>query len=167
MDEKRSNMTAWAAGIIVGMVLIIAAASKLILGQGDLSAIPAFIPVWFLTALPYIELSVGVMLLIGLAVKFNAYISALLILGFAVTNIVMLAGGAEGCASCFGGGIIITPVFTLLLDVLMALMVLCIFYCLKKDSFFNILPWYLVDFDDGKYQSGHTQYLRRLGKGAR
>jgi len=138
LSEKRANMIAWIAAIPVGMILIIAGMGKLIFGQGEVEYTTPFL----FNVLPYIEISLGAFLIFGVAIKLAAITSALLIIGFAIANIALLVQGAEGCASCFGAGVIVAPALTLTLDGLMAILVAIIFYCLRGRDF-NLMPWYL------------------------
>jgi hypothetical protein len=119
--------------ILLGMTFIVAAAGKLMAGTSafDLFAFPAFVPpalgkaIYY--SLPYIELVVGGLLVIGLAVKFAAGISFLLIIGFITSNALLITQGAESCANCFGLAGSFTPTASLLLDGVMALMVAVVF----------------------------------------
>lgn len=159
-------MLAWAAGIPLAMILIIAGVGKLVFGHGDITASQlAFIPPQFTALLPYIEITVGIMLIIGFAMKSSALIAGLLVTGYIVTNIIMLTMGIDECVTCFGEAVTLTPTLSLTLDVLMGILVATIFYC-HRGKFADTKPWYLKSWDKQPVTQQQL-YLQRLKRGMR
>lgn len=141
----------WLGGmamILLGMTFIVAAMGKLLAGSTAFSlfAFPSFVPESLGKAiylsLPYIELVVGGLLVLGFAVKFAVSLSTLLIIGFAISNILLINLGVANCASCFGVAGSFTPTASLFLDGIMALLVMVILFC-YRGNFFNRTPWFL------------------------
>ena len=134
--------------ILLGMTFIVAGTGKLISGSTAFSlyAFPSFVPPALAEAiylsLPYIELVAGTLLILGFAVKFAASLSVLLILGFAVSNILLINHGMAECASCFGVAGSLTPTASLFLDGMMAAMAIVVFLC-HRGGFLNKTFWFL------------------------
>ena len=145
------------ASITLGLIFIVAGVGKL-LHQPEAVRI-FFIPLPdFLTAtltkavfnwLPYIELTVGLLLIIGVAPKLVATLSSVLIAGFIAHNGLLISYGlwAEPC-DCFGKLKIVpytglSIIGSLYLDIVMLALVLIILFW-HQSRFFNIYPWFLV-----------------------
>lgn len=134
--------------IFLGMIFVVAGFGKLVSGVAafDTNAFPSFLPVYITESiyvmLPYIEIGVGSLLIAGVLVKFAIILSSGLIIGFAITNILLIISGAEECASCFGLEGSFTPTATLVIDGIMALLVLAVLLC-YRGSFFSIKPWFI------------------------
>jgi len=155
------------ASITLGLIFIVAGVGKLLhqpeavsklLHQPEAVRI-FFIPLPdFLTAtltkavfnwLPYIELMVGLLLIIGVAARFVATLSSVLIAGFIAHNGLLISYGlwAEPC-DCFGKLKILpytglSIIGALCLDIVMLALVLIILFW-HQSSFFNIYPWFLA-----------------------
>lgn len=128
------------AAVPLGMILLVAGVGKLVLGQlVELTL--------FTNVIAAIEVCTGLLLLLGVMVRFAALVSALLIVGFGISNVAMIATGAVSCESCFGVLGEMAPAAALILDGIMAMLVVIIFSCYRGD-FFNLKPWY---FDKGAY----------------
>ncbi len=135
------------ASIFLGMTFIVAAIGKLMEGTTtfDLFAFPPFVPPVLaeaiFTSLPYLELLVGIPLIIGIAVKFVASLSSLLIIGYAVSNILLINLGVEDCSTCFGVAGSLSPTTSLIFDGVLAILVIdtLLFY---RGKYFNKRPWY-------------------------
>lgn len=133
--------------IFLGVTFIVAGVGKLLAGSSSFE--PFVLPVVLsqsfgeviYSGLPYMEIIVGGLLIFGVAIRFVASLSALLILCFTASNLwrISLGVGAEPCGGCFGvvGGL--TAISALAMNGIMALMVVVIFVC-YKGSFFNIYP---------------------------
>lgn len=141
----------WLGGmamILLGMTFIVAAMGKLMAGSTAFSlfAFPSFVPESLGKAiyisLPYLELMIGGLLVLGVAIKFAVSLSTLLIIGFAVSNILLINLGVSECASCFGIAGSLTPIASLFLDGFMTILVLVTLFC-YRGSFFNRTPWFL------------------------
>ncbi len=145
------------ASITLGLIFIVAGVGKL-LHQPEAVRI-FFIPLPdFLTAtltkavfswLPYIEFTVGLLLIIGVAPKLVATLSSMLIAGFIAHNALLISYGlwAEPC-DCFGKLKIVpytelSIIGSLYLDIVMLALVLIILFW-HRGSFFNIYPWFLA-----------------------
>ena len=133
--------------ILLGMTFIVAGTGKLMSGSTAFSlyAFPAFVPPVMAEAiyssLPYIELMVGSLLILGFAVKFAASISGLLVIGFAVSNILLINHGMAECASCFGVAGSLSPIASLFLDGIMAVLSVVVYLCCRG-GFLNRAFWY-------------------------
>jgi len=153
--EKRRYWLGGLAMILLGMTFIVAAMGKLVSGSTafNLFAFPSFVPQVLAEAiyisLPYIEFVVGGLLILGIAVKFTVSLSALLIIGFAVSNILLINLGIEDCASCFGVMGSLAPTAALFLDGIMAALAMFVFFC-YRGSFFNKTPWILETVHKGR-----------------
>ena len=145
------------AGIILGLIFVIAGLGKLLSQAESFKTIfnpfPDFLAPIFAevvsTWIPYIELIVGLLLVIGIAAKLAAAFSSVLIAGFIANNSWMLNQGLgyEPCG-CFGIVERITQaelstVGALYLDIAMLALVLIILFCYQS-NFLNIYPWLLA-----------------------
>jgi uncharacterized membrane protein YphA (DoxX/SURF4 family) len=145
------------AGLILGLIFIVAGVGKL-LHQPDTVRI-FFIPLpYFLTQamakavlnwLPVIELTIGFLLVIGIAPKLVATFSSVLIIGFITHNSVLISRGYwfSPC-DCFGRLKVLpyTELFvlgSLFLDIAMLALILMILFWYRSD-FFKIYPWFLA-----------------------
>jgi uncharacterized membrane protein YphA (DoxX/SURF4 family) len=145
------------AGLILGLIFIVAGLGKL-LHQPDTVRI-FFIPLpYFLTQamakavlnwLPVIELTIGFLLVVGIAPKLVATFSTVLIIGF-ITHSSLLIGrglGSEPC-DCFGKRKIVpytelSVIGSLYFDIVMLVLVFIILFWYKS-NFLNIRPWFLA-----------------------
>jgi len=148
LTEKSSYWLGGIAAMLLGIIFIVAATGKLMLGSTafDLFALPSFVPVTLAKAIymviPYIELMVGSLLVTGVAVRFAINLSAILIICFAISNMIQIYLGVGECASCFGLLGSITPTIALIFDGIMAVLVMALSYCYRGKSF-NLTPWFL------------------------
>lgn len=133
------------AAIPLGMVFIVAGIGKLLLGY-DAYTSSSFVfqgLVRVITIpLAYVELTIGSLLILGVAIRFVASLSIPLISGFAVFNISLIILGEEACASCFGAIGSFAPTYALILDGLMAMLVAIIIFG-YPGKVLDIKPWYL------------------------
>jgi len=152
------------ASLILGLIFIVAGLGKL-LHQPDTVRI-FFIPLpYFLTQamakavlnwLPVIELTIGFLLIIGIAPKLVATFSSVLIIGFIAHGSLLIRRGlgSEPC-DCFGKMKIVpytelSNIGSLGLDVFMLALVIIILLWYRS-NFFNIYPWFLTkDETEGK-----------------
>ena len=146
------------ASIILGLIFVAAGLGKLLDQGGALRfkvfftpyidlLTPAFAKAVF-TWLPWIELIVGLLLIIGIVTKLTAAFSSVLIAGFIANNSWLLSHGLgyEPC-DCFGmleriTTAALSTVGALYLDVVMLALVLIILLC-YQGNFFDIYPWFL------------------------
>ena len=153
------------SSIILGLIFVAAGVGKLLDQGGALRfkvfftpfidlLTPAFIKTLFIW-LPWIELIIGLLLIIGIAAKLMAVFSSALIVGFIANNSWLLSRGLgyEPC-DCFGILEIITQaklstVGSLYLDIVMLALALVILFCCQS-NFLNIYPWLLTRGRIGK-----------------
>lgn len=144
--------------IFLGMIFTVAGVGKLLAGSKAFEPFvsPGFLPQSFVEViyigLPYLEIIIGLLLILGILVKFSTSLASLLIIGFIASNIltIYLGGGAEPCGGCFGllGGL--TAISALAMDGIMAVMVAVILVC-YRGNFFDISPWFLGERRRPKY----------------
>jgi uncharacterized membrane protein YphA (DoxX/SURF4 family) len=98
------------ARLIVGGVLLVAGALKVIDLQSSVAAVRAYeiVPAWLDRpigwVLPFLELGLGLLLLLGLFTRTVALVSGLLIVVFTVAVIWAAVRGLSIDCGCFGGG---------------------------------------------------------------
>jgi len=144
------------ASIILGMIFLVSGTGKLFL-QAELfeTNFPGFLDFLSLDqtrllfyGLPYAEIVIGALLIVGFATKIVAAFSGLLIAGFVASNVWFITHGMgfEPCG-CLG---IFNRLFqsqlstqqSLFLDIAMLALILIIFLCYQR-SFISIRPWFL------------------------
>jgi len=144
------------ASIILGIIFFISGIGKLLV-EAELfeTYYPAFLD--FLTlnqvrllfyGLPYVELAIGLLLIVGFATKLIAALTSLLIAGFIASNVWFITHGMgfEPCG-CLG---IFDRLFqnrlstqqSLYIDIAMLALILITLLCYQR-SFTSILPWFL------------------------
>ena len=139
---------------IPGADFIAAGMGKLLLQSevAELYIFPDFVPPTFAEAvynwIPRVELIIGILLILGIAAKFVASLSSLLIAGFISNNslLLKLGLGSNPCG-CFGEAEIIAQerlsvIGALYLDGVMVFLVMLILFCYRR-SFFNFYPWFI------------------------
>ncbi len=146
------------AGIILGLIFIASGVGKIQEPTGFLMTLQNtpylsakhIIPLaqW----LPWIELSLGILLVAGISARFMSGVSLALVTGFIFQNtwLISRGQGANNC-DCFGGiGNILAPGSQLSLsanhaldlDIVMMALILIILLC-YPGQFFNSQPWFL------------------------
>ena len=150
MSEKGKYWITVLAIIFLGVTFLVAGVGKVLAGFKGFEpfVFPAFLPQSFIEfsyfGLSYLEIMVGGLLILGIAIRFAASLSAFLVACFIASNILMIyqGGGFEPCSGCFGivGGL--TAIAALAMDGVMATMAVVILIC-YQGSFFNISPWFL------------------------
>ncbi|MFQ6122219.1 MAG: MauE/DoxX family redox-associated membrane protein [Dehalococcoidales bacterium] len=141
----------WAC-LFLGLIFVAAGLGKALHRAEAFMFFPDFLPpalakvifVW----LPAIELTVGLLLITGIAAKFVATFSLMPIAGFMANNSLLLSLGLgyEPC-ECFGIAETLTQaklsiIGALYLDIVMLALVLVILFCYQR-NFFNIYPWFI------------------------
>jgi len=128
------------ARLTLGGVLIVAGALKVGNLQKSAMSVRAYemLPIWlanfFGYALPWVEIGIGALLIIGVAVKIMGSLGALIMFGFIIAIAQAWARGLSIDCGCFGGGGTIDPedtkyLSTILRDIgLLALGVFLYFY---------------------------------------
>ena len=103
------------ARLILGGVLIAAGALKVGNLQKSAMAVRAYemLPVWMANllgyALPWIEIGIGLLLVLGALVKINGLLGALIMLAFIIAIAQAWARGLSIDCGCFGGGGAVDP----------------------------------------------------------
>jgi len=101
--------------LILGGVLIVAGALKIGNLQKSAMSVRAYemLPIWlanfFGYALPWIEIGIGALLILGVAVRIMGALGALIMLGFIIAIAQAWARGLSIDCGCFGGGGTIDP----------------------------------------------------------
>jgi uncharacterized membrane protein YphA (DoxX/SURF4 family) len=97
------NVVGTIAGVVVGLVFVVAGASKLAAGDRwpaqarDLGA-----PGWVATLLPWVELVVGALLVVQLLVPWPAVAAMVMLLGFSILLALRMRDADRPSCACFG-----------------------------------------------------------------
>ncbi len=114
-NDKYQPIITLIARLILGSVLLAAGALKAFKPSEAASAVAAYkiLPTNFAHivgyAMPWLELAVGVLLLIGLSARFAAVVASIVMLVFVAAIISVWARGLLIDCGCFGGGGAIDP----------------------------------------------------------
>ena len=145
------------AGIILGIIFVAAGFGKLLTEVEGFTMIfnpfPGFLASAFADAifiwLPYLEIVIGLLLILGILPKLMAVLSAVLIAGFITNKVWLLSQGLgyEPC-TCFGIidrilGVELSTSDSLYLDVIMLALVLIVVFW-HRSNFFNIYPQFFA-----------------------
>jgi len=101
--------------LILGGVLIVAGALKIGNLQKSAMSVRAYemLPIWlanfFGYALPWVEIGIGALLILGVAVRIMGALGALIMLGFIIAIAQAWVRGLSIDCGCFGGGGTIDP----------------------------------------------------------
>jgi len=111
----------------------------------DAFLFPSFLPetlsVTAYAALPYTEIIIGLLLVLGIGIKLATCVSAALIVCFITSNLYLLSIGVGTCGGCFGVAGGLTVYAALVIDGLMAIAATIIFVS-HTGPYFNKIPWY-------------------------
>lgn len=92
-----------AAAVVVGVVLVVAGASKLAAGPAwPVNARNLGAPAWAIPVVPWIELLVGATLAVQLAPPYPAIAATALLVAFSVLIAARLRAGERPVCACFG-----------------------------------------------------------------
>ena len=147
------------ASLILGLIFIASGVGKIFDPNDFLamllrtSLIPYDLSVLISVALPWVELLLGISLIMGIAVRFMSGVSFLLIIGFILQNAWLIKQGivTEDCG-CFGGladllesekQIIFSSWTALYIDIGMLALSLLILFC-YTGKLFATVPWHLT-----------------------
>lgn len=118
MQEKFKIAQPWLtllSRLILGGVLIVAGALKIGNLQKSAMSVRAYemLPIWlanfFGYTLPWVEIGIGALLILGVAVRIMGALGALIMLGFIIAIAQAWARGLSIDCGCFGGGGTIDP----------------------------------------------------------
>jgi len=144
------------ACITLGLIFIVSGLGKLLSEAESFTTIfnpfPDFLAPFFAEAifswLPFIELIIGLLLIVGISTKLMAVFSSVLIAGFIINNSYLISRGL-GYKPCECLGIMeriiqveLSTTGALYLDIGMLVLVLIILFCYQS-NFLNIHPWFL------------------------
>ncbi|MEA1959305.1 MAG: DoxX family membrane protein [Chloroflexota bacterium] len=109
----------------------------------------------YATALPPVEIVVGILLILGLFLKFNATIGGLVTLSFTIAKIYAMAKGLDiSVCPCFGPAVPLLSIYSFIIDIAMLLLVVQIFF--HRDEFLALGPWIKSIIDRSKDSSSET-----------
>ena len=146
------------SGIVLGLIFITSGVGKII-DPGEFLSVLAniafysFLPLELVVPvarwLPWLELVLGLSLIMGISAKFMASASSLLVIGFIFQNTWIIVHGLDlnGCG-CLGAfekqlQIIGSSEIALYIDVGMLALVLIILFC-YPGKFLTLRPWFLI-----------------------
>lgn len=92
----------WAAGAVVGLVLLISGASKLVSPGWPLQAADLGVPTWVARLVPPVELVLGALLVVGVAQPWAPWLAVVLLVAFTTLLVLRLAQGRRPPCACFG-----------------------------------------------------------------
>jgi len=144
------------AGIILGVIFVVAGLGKALSEAESFKSIfnpfPDFLAPFFSQAIdswfPYLEIVIGLFLIVGVLPRLMAAISVVLVAGFITNNSWLISQGLgyEPC-DCFGVveriiQVEMSTVGALYLDVAMLVLALVVLFWYRR-RFLNIYPWFL------------------------
>lgn len=146
----RKNWLGILSSLFLGMTFIVAGSGKLFSGvvEFELLIYPELLPPPVIlaeiltTCLVPVELTIGILLVVGIFTRCVAGFSLLLIAGFITNNILLISQGLGGePCNCFGMGQELSVIGSLYLDGVMAALAVwaLVFY---PSRFFEVRPWY-------------------------
>lgn len=134
------------AGLFLGMIFIVAGVGKLLVGSMSFMPVtsPSAITIISFAIFPYVEIIVGMCLILGVLIGYTSVAAALLISGFIGQNLINIYQGSGNlpCNDCFGIAGSLTAYSALFIDGLMVIMLILILICNRR-SYFRISPWFL------------------------
>jgi hypothetical protein len=92
----------WAAGIALGLVLLVSSVTKLSSGTWPAQAAALHAPRWAVVVVPGLELVLGATLVSGLGYPITPVAAAILLVAFSALLVVNLAAGRRPPCACFG-----------------------------------------------------------------
>jgi PKD repeat protein/uncharacterized membrane protein YphA (DoxX/SURF4 family) len=130
--------------VILGIVFIIASVSKLsalsrfVIEVAGYDLLPFTLARIYGVALPWVELTTGCALILGVFLPFALVISILMAASFTVANIYAFYQGASDNCGCFGELIPLSHTASLIIDVVMILTAAIFLFYRKKLTFMTI-----------------------------
>jgi uncharacterized membrane protein YphA (DoxX/SURF4 family) len=116
--------------LAAGTVLIVSGSSKVAEGAGfveevaDFDLLPEGLANVYATALPWVEIVVGALLILGLLSRISAGIGALTVLSFIIANSVVVYRGLNMECGCFGDMAVLDTRQAIIVDCVLFIMVL-------------------------------------------
>ena len=141
------------ASLLLGLILLVSGAGKiaepaeLLAVLNETSVLPETAAALAAQWLPWLELVLGILLVMGISAKFMASASGLLAIGFIFNNSRAIEQGLEingcGCFGVFEIGIISSFEAARYMDIGMLALTLIILLC-YPGKFFETRPWFLA-----------------------
>jgi len=147
IEVLRSRYFTFSSRVILGAIFIVASIGKLPQQAEFADAVvaydilPTLLARWYGLLLPWAELLVGGLLILGFFQKFIAGVSVILILSFIIANSIALSQGMGAECGCFGGIEALERRDAILVDALLLLMSFQILF--HKRDFLSLDSWRL------------------------
>jgi len=131
--------------LAVGTTLVIASLGKISSGSvfieevKDYHLLPDALAQVFGTALPWVEIIVGSLLILGLITTFAAGVGALASLSLVIANAVVLARGLNLECGCFGDVATLQTREAIIIDSIMLIM--CLLILVRRGDFLSLDLW--------------------------
>ena len=104
----------------------------------DYDLLPNFLATGYGNALPWIELVVGVYIILGILPKFSATVIILMAFSFMLANIRSIARGEDRCGTCFGETITLPVWQAMTIDILILIAALILLLVPGKKLLFSL-----------------------------
>ncbi len=150
----RLNWFATGAGIILGLIFLVAGLGKLLnpMGSSIIFVFPDFLPnavdKFIYEWLPYLEIIIGVLLITGIAARLVASLALALTVSMIANNSILLVQGlGDKPCGCFGEAerlaqLSLSVTGALYIDVAMLILgIMVVLY--YQGKFVNVYPWFL------------------------
>ena len=138
----RNRYVTFALRLVVGVTLIVSGAGKLperaefVSQCQELDLLPDVLARLYGTGLPWVEVSIGALLLLGLLSRFAAGIGILTVLSCIIANSIILYRGVNMECGCFGEMAILLTRDALLIDI--ALLIMAFQILVHKGEFLSL-----------------------------
>ena len=115
MSVRVRDVVGLLARLVLGGTLVAAGVLKVGDPGGSIRAVNAYqllplgVAEWVGYALPYVEIAVGLLLVVGLFTRFSAAVAVLLMAAFVIGISSAWARGLQIDCGCFGGGGVVAP----------------------------------------------------------
>ena len=134
--------------LLVGGVLVFSAVTKLPLHSQFVGVVegynllPGPLAEAYALALPWVELLVGVYLVLGILLRPSAAVTILMGISFTVANVSAIIQGEQFCASCFGEAFPLLVSQALTLDILIIIAALLLLLAGGREQLLGLDGWF-------------------------
>ncbi len=138
----RNRYLSFAFRVALGSILVASGAGKLPMGSefvdtvAEYGMLPHDLGEFYGVSLPWVEIVIGSLLIVGLTSRFASGIAIVTILSFVIANSVMLYRGLNVECDCFGPASVLQTRDALLVDFAMLIMAFQVF--VHKDDFLSL-----------------------------